>query len=212
MHESTPRKKPKPLRERMPTVAAHIDALRLAHGQQAVDDRLRRAANGEPAFYAREGPHEFGTLMPTLAPWVAALDEAFNGEFSIVAAEIGPDLPSVTRSEFTASAAQMEGRRFCDGCDGSCVGTAKRCSETAARLAMRKARTVREHSELWASPAIVQPVEAAAPDMDDLVWKSDLDATDALKSRLTSSADAARVSPVQTARCHGTRSTLENDR
>lgn len=164
MNESTPRKKsPKPLRERMPGVAAHIDGLRLRFGPDAVDARLRQAKAGEATFYAREGPNEFGTAPSELQPWLASLDEAFNGEFSAIAAETGPDLPTVTLGDSPARSSNFSMRLFCDGCDGSCVGTARRCSEMRQSLAIKSRSSGRKEKELWASPAEVQPIEFVDP-------------------------------------------------
>lgn len=52
--------KPKPLRQTMPTVAAWIDELREAFGDQAVNPAIRNGAAGGSHFYAEENGHTLG--------------------------------------------------------------------------------------------------------------------------------------------------------
>lgn len=156
----------KPLRERMPLVAAQIDVLRLRHGAPAVNDRLRRAKAGEAVFYAREEGAEFGCLPPELTAWASSLEEAFGGDFSLIGIQTGPDLPSISPppSDHAVTAAGLEGRSMCLGCNGSCVGTNRRCSEQKELMALRQ-RPARP-DELWISPSVAQPVEPINHEVD----------------------------------------------
>ena len=52
------------MRDRMPNVAAFIDAMREAFGKAEIDKQIRRGMRGEPVFYAREGGKEVGTPLP----------------------------------------------------------------------------------------------------------------------------------------------------
>jgi hypothetical protein len=81
----------------MPEVARFIDRMRDAFGREAVDLSLSRGLAGEPVFFAVEGGRHLGT-SPGDDASVAAWP--MNG---------------------------VRDRYYCDGCDGSCVGTEQRC-------------------------------------------------------------------------------------
>lgn len=49
------------MRERMPQVAAIIDAFRETFGARVVDAAIRRGINGGQGFHATENGHEVGT-------------------------------------------------------------------------------------------------------------------------------------------------------
>ena len=148
----------KPLRERMPGVAAQIDALRLRHGNEPVDGRIRRAQAGEPSFYAIEGDHTFGVVPASLASWAESIDQAFGGDFSLIAYETGPDLPGEIDPEALSRATARMRPEFCPGCNGSCVGTALRCSEHRARHA--RATPGARPRELWITGAVPVPADS----------------------------------------------------
>jgi hypothetical protein len=52
------------MRERMPQVAALIDDLRAAFGEEYIDSILRAGMAGKPVFYASENGHAVGTPVP----------------------------------------------------------------------------------------------------------------------------------------------------
>ena len=49
------------MREQMPNVAAFIDKMRDAFGQEHIDQQIRKGMRGEPVFFARENGHQIGT-------------------------------------------------------------------------------------------------------------------------------------------------------
>lgn len=51
----------KPLRDRMPWVAAMIDAHRAEFGVEETHDAIRRGLQGAPTFHASENGEEVGT-------------------------------------------------------------------------------------------------------------------------------------------------------
>lgn len=51
------------MRERMPKVADHLDALREAFGAEVIDEAIRAGMRGEKRFWAQENNEEVGT------PW-----------------------------------------------------------------------------------------------------------------------------------------------
>jgi hypothetical protein len=88
----------KPLREEMPEVARFVDALRDAFGRDSIDPSLSRGLGGEPLFFAAEAGRRIGTAL--------------------AAAETGQIWHAV----------RVRDRYYCEGCDGSCVGTEQRCA------------------------------------------------------------------------------------
>lgn len=92
----------KSLREEMPEVAHFIDLLRDAFGRAAVDPSLSRGLDGEPVFFAVEGGRQIGT------------------------APVGADAGAQQRAPLW-HADRVHDRYYCEGCDGSCVGTGQRC-------------------------------------------------------------------------------------
>ena len=87
----------KPLREEMPEVARFVDALRDVFGRDAVDPSLSRGLAGEPMFFAAEAGRRIGTALPD--PATAPIWHAVR----------------------------VRDRYYCEGCDGSCVGTEQSC-------------------------------------------------------------------------------------
>jgi len=63
----------KPMRAAMPTVAAFIDAMRVAFGAETIDRAMRDGMAGLPTFYAAEGGKTIGTpaTMPDPARCVS---------------------------------------------------------------------------------------------------------------------------------------------
>nr|WP_207958402.1 hypothetical protein [Caballeronia sp. SBC1] len=49
----------------MPEVAAFMERLRTAFGDEAIDEAARRGKPGEATFYARENGRAVGTASPT---------------------------------------------------------------------------------------------------------------------------------------------------
>jgi len=143
----------------MPTVAARIDGLRVQYGAESFDARLRRAMDGEPVFHAREGGVEFGTPVPELANWVDSMEDAFGSDFVLISTAIQPGVPSLMPVTVDPCVVDrwLDDRRLCGGCDGSCIGKPRRCSEEKdLRTASRRKPSA---NELWAAPEIVQPLD-----------------------------------------------------
>lgn len=141
----------------MPTVTARIDGLRAQYGTESFDARLRRAMDGEPVFHAREDGVEFGTPVPELAKWVDSIEDAFGSDFVLIGTTIQPGVPSLISRTVDPCVVDrwIDDRRLCDGCDGSCIGKPRRCSEERdLRAASRRKPSA---NELWAAPEIVQP-------------------------------------------------------
>lgn len=65
------------LREQMPQVAAIIDDLRKAFGEDCINSAIRAGIKGKPSFYATENGHTIGTPAQALvpAPWVLSARE-----------------------------------------------------------------------------------------------------------------------------------------
>lgn len=61
----------KNMRSEMPVVAAFIDSLRKAFGQEMIDQQIRKGMRGAPTFYAKENGHELGTQSPLPAASIA---------------------------------------------------------------------------------------------------------------------------------------------
>ena len=57
----------KPLRQKMPTVAAFIDDLRAAFGEEIIHNIIRAGLQGQPVFHASENGHQIGTPLPSVA-------------------------------------------------------------------------------------------------------------------------------------------------
>ena len=91
----------KPLREEMPEVARFIDLLRDVFGRAAVDPSLSRGLGGEPVFFAVEAGRRIGRVPE---------DEGVEQRMSLWHAD------------------RMRDRYYCEGCDGSCVGSERRCT------------------------------------------------------------------------------------
>lgn len=152
----------------MPSVAARIDGLRVQYGAESFDARVRRAMHGEPVFYAREGGVDFGTPVPELTSWVDSIEDAFGSDFVLIATAIQPGVPSLMPVNVDPCLVDhwIDDRRLCDGCDGSCIGKTRSCSEERDLRAANRPK--RSANELWAAPEIVQPVDlledSAPPD------------------------------------------------
>jgi hypothetical protein len=54
------------MRDRMPAVAAFVDDLRAAFGDEQINGAIRLGLKGRPYFWAREGEHELGTRWPAI--------------------------------------------------------------------------------------------------------------------------------------------------
>lgn len=54
----------KPMREAMPKVAEFIDACREAFGAETINRAIRNGMAGGTDFYASEGGHTMGCLLP----------------------------------------------------------------------------------------------------------------------------------------------------
>ncbi|MFM1991325.1 MAG: hypothetical protein RJA99_4282 [Pseudomonadota bacterium] len=52
------------MRDQMPEVAAFVDDLRAAFGEQQINGAIRSGLRGRPHFWAAEGGHELGTWWP----------------------------------------------------------------------------------------------------------------------------------------------------
>lgn len=48
----------------MPVVTGFVDDLRQAFGAEQIDGAIRLGMKGRPYFWAREGEHEIGTMLP----------------------------------------------------------------------------------------------------------------------------------------------------
>ncbi|CAD6546740.1 hypothetical protein [Paraburkholderia metrosideri] len=86
----------KPVSHPMPETAAFVAGMKLAFGEQEINEAMRRAEAGEPTFYACENGYSVGTAAP-------AATGAWRADRSV------------------------RDRHYCDGCDGSCIGTARSC-------------------------------------------------------------------------------------
>lgn len=62
------------LREKMPGVAKLVSELREVFGNEFIDDRILRAKNGEPTFYAEEGEMSFGVKCNEIGKSVSLKD------------------------------------------------------------------------------------------------------------------------------------------
>lgn len=51
------------MRDKMPRIAAAVDALRQQWGRENVDQLMRRGMRGEPVFFACENGHTVGTPL-----------------------------------------------------------------------------------------------------------------------------------------------------
>lgn len=71
----------KPLRQKMPTVAAWIDELREAFGQEMIDTAIRAGINGQQAFHASEGGESIGTEFDS-APSVTLAETVVGRMFA----------------------------------------------------------------------------------------------------------------------------------
>lgn len=88
----------KPVGHPMPETAAFVAEMKLAFGEQEINEAIRRGKAGEPTFYASENGRSVGTAsQSTVNVW------------------------RVDRS--------VRDRHYCDGCDGSCIGTARSCRQ-----------------------------------------------------------------------------------
>jgi len=54
----------KPLRESMPHIAAWVDQLRGAFGDETIDQAIREGMAGQPTFFAAEAGLQIGTRPP----------------------------------------------------------------------------------------------------------------------------------------------------
>ena len=50
----------------MPTVAAFIDDLRAAFGEEIIHNIIRAGLQGQPVFHARENGYQIGTPLPSV--------------------------------------------------------------------------------------------------------------------------------------------------
>ena len=63
------------MRDQMPGVAAFIDDLRDAFGEQHVNGAIRSGLQGRPHFWASENGHDLGTWWERCGPREPATDE-----------------------------------------------------------------------------------------------------------------------------------------
>lgn len=77
----------KPLREKMPSVAAFIDDMRSAFGADVVNSAIRAGIDGQPTFWASEGGHQIGTRAPHDAERAVKLSDTHVGPINAPAAQ-----------------------------------------------------------------------------------------------------------------------------
>lgn len=61
--QASQKEKEKPLRAKMPEVAAFLDSLREAFGPEVIDQAVRQGMRGEPTFFAEENGIRIGTVI-----------------------------------------------------------------------------------------------------------------------------------------------------
>ena len=72
----------KPLRQKMPLVAAFIDDLRAAFGAECINDIIRAGLQGQPVFHASENGHSVGTPLPYDARQAVSLADVSIGPWN----------------------------------------------------------------------------------------------------------------------------------
>lgn len=77
----------KPLRLAMPTVAAWIDDLRAAFGDDQINLQIKACIAGQPTFWARENGHEIGTRAPYDANKAIAMSDTVVSSKNATAAQ-----------------------------------------------------------------------------------------------------------------------------
>jgi len=77
----------KPLRQKMPTVAAFIDDLRAAFGEEIIHNIIRAGLQGQPVFHASENGHQIGTPLPSVAGESVSMADIDLRSFSAIAAQ-----------------------------------------------------------------------------------------------------------------------------
>jgi hypothetical protein len=77
----------KPLRQKMPTVAAFIDDLRAAFGEEIIHNIIRAGLQGQPVFHASENGHQIGTPLPSVAGKSVSMADIDLRSFSAIAAQ-----------------------------------------------------------------------------------------------------------------------------
>lgn len=77
----------KPLRLAMPTVAAWIDDLRAAFGDDQINPQIKAGIAGQPTFWARENGHEIGTRAPYDANKAIAMSDTVVSSKNATAAQ-----------------------------------------------------------------------------------------------------------------------------
>lgn len=69
----------KPLRQAMPGVAAFIDSLREAFGDDQINPSIKAGMDGQPTFHAKENGHSVGTPLPYDANKAVSLTDVCIG-------------------------------------------------------------------------------------------------------------------------------------
>ena len=77
----------KPLRQKMPTVAAFIDDLRAAFGEEIIHNIIRAGLQGQPVFHASENGRQIGTPLPSAAGKSVSMADIDLRSFSAIAAQ-----------------------------------------------------------------------------------------------------------------------------
>ena len=77
----------KPLRQKMPTVAAFIDDLRAAFGEEIIHNIIRAGLQGQLVFHASENGHQIGTPLPSVAGKSVSMADIDLRSFSAIAAQ-----------------------------------------------------------------------------------------------------------------------------
>ena len=77
----------KPLRQKMPLVAAFIDDLRTEFGAEYINDIIRSGIDGQPVFHASENGHQVGTPLPSVAGKSVSMADIDLRSFSAIAAQ-----------------------------------------------------------------------------------------------------------------------------
>lgn len=77
----------KPLRLAMPTVAAWIDDLRAAFGDNQINPQIKAGIDGQPTFWATESGHQIGTRAPYDANKAIAMSDTVVSSKNATAAQ-----------------------------------------------------------------------------------------------------------------------------
>lgn len=77
----------KPLRQKMPLVAAFIDDLRAAFGAECINDIIRAGLQGQPVFHASENGYQIGTPLPSVEGKSISMADIDLRPFNAIAAQ-----------------------------------------------------------------------------------------------------------------------------